>query len=384
MFELRVKEFPTDMQLPRVISAGQFMAVIATGVVANLLFVWPDHVVSAAGENAVGSVLVVSALIVVSGVLHYEWVSRLDLSKAATLWALRGVMGMGLILVAATDVGLASLLGHLLNTLFYPYTPLVGLAIPFIAIVVWLGVSSSELVARVTHFWFFVGGIVLLAISLIGTIHVTHGHPLWPHVVYAMPMLHGIGIMAYMFLPVGPAVSLIAPRVNASVKRTRYAVLAGCLIAAAGLIIIYVLVIGILGPDTIMHLRWPLVYSLETITLDSTFFISRIGLAVIFFWTAVVSLGFAIHIHLSGWAMTQGGWPAVVASVGIALVLGASTVLFSTASAATRWILQDVDPMAIVYLVLEHGVVLGWTMTGILVARRNGRLAETQPHAVRD
>lgn len=361
------------METQRLMSPGQFTAVLVTAAVANMLFVWPDHVVSAAGENAVGSVLMVSALIMASGLLHLAWVTRLDRSAPVTQWAVRGLMALSLTLVAATDIGLASLFGHLLQAMFYPHTPLWGLAVPVLGIVVWLGVSSSEVVARVTHFWFVVGGSLLAGIAFIALIHVSHGHPLWPHQMYVIPMLHGVGIMAHIFLPIGPTVALLAPRVNASVTRIRQGVLAGCGIAVGILIVIYVLVLSIVGPDTVMHLRWPLVYSLETITLDSTFFVSRIGLAVIFLWTAMVSLGFAIHIHLAGWAMTHGGWPAVVTSVAIAGALGASTLLFSTASAANRWILEDIDPVALVYLLLEHAVILGWVLVGLLADRRDHR-----------
>lgn len=161
----------------------------------------------------------------------------------------------------------------------------------------------------------------------------------------------------------------LAPQINATAQSLRR----GFLIAAAGisliLLAIYGLVTLMLGPNAIPQLRWPLVYSLETITLDSTFFISRLGLAIIFLWTAVVVLAFAVHLRLAVHLIPLSGRRSPFWLSGtLGLLYGIGLIVFPTPSASTAWILRVVDPIALGYLVLDHAILLA--MSAIVSGHR--------------
>ncbi len=74
-------------------------------MIGNVLFVWPSHVVAAAGENALGGVVLILLGLVVSGLLHHQGI-RLAAERRAVQWVLRGVTGTGLALVCLVDLAL--------------------------------------------------------------------------------------------------------------------------------------------------------------------------------------------------------------------------------------------------------------------------------------
>ncbi len=340
---------------------------LIAAVIGNVLFVWPGHVVAAAGENALGSIAGIIGAILVSGLLHHKGVLRGRQSLALRRLLVVSA-GIGLGLVGLVDLALVALLTQMLHTLFYADTPRWALFLPLVAMVIWAGSVSLDALGRLTQLWVPVGGLVLAVIAAIGLMHATHVRPLWPQHWYAIPMAHGVGIMAYLLLPVGPVVTCLAPYVNATVQSIRRGFLLAAATISLILLAIYGLVTVMLGPDAIPQLRWPLVYSLETITLDSTFFISRIGLAIIFLWTAVVVLAFAVHVRLAVHliplsARRSSFW----LSGALGLLYGIGLVAFPTPSASTAWILRVIDPVALGYLVLEHAVVLA--MSAIVSGR---------------
>lgn len=184
-------------------------------------------------------------------------------------------------------------------------------------------------------------------------------------------MIRGVGIMAYLLVPVGPTVLSLAPHVNATDRQARRGFVAAVGVTGLTLVAVYGLVAMMLGPNAIPHLRWPLVYSLETITLDSTFFVSRVGLGVIFLWTAVVALAFAVHLRLTlHWLTPRRARPPIWLTGGVGLLYGVGLLAFPTPSASTHWILRTIDPVALGYLLGEHGLVLLVLLVAVLRRRR--------------
>ena len=364
---------------PQSLSPLEYATYWITAVIGNVLFVWPGHVVSAAGENALGSVLAVIAGLVGSGLLHHYAIRR-ELAHRPPGWLLTGTAGISLLLVGLVDGALLALLCQMLHTLFYADTPQWALLLPFLGILIWGGGMALDALGRLTQLWVPVGGVVLAATAAIGLIHATHLRPLWPQNWYVAPMVRGAGIMAYLVLPVGPTVILLAPRVNAPARSQRRAALAAAGTTAVTLLAIYALVTMMLGPQAISRLRWPLVYSLETITLDSTFFISRVGLAVIFLWTAVVVLAFAVHLRLTTqWLTPKKMAPPIWLVGGLAGLYGLGLIAFRTPSTATRWVLHTVDPIALVYLLLEHGLLAIWLVIGAIAQVHRRRAKKAAP-----
>ena len=353
------------------VSVLEYTTYAVTAIIGNVLFVWPGHVVAAAGENALGSVGLILVCLVGSGLLHHQAI-RQPAGQRAIRLILRGATGAGLVLVGLVDLALVALLTQMLHTLFYADTPRWALLLPFLPIMLWAGGITLDALGRLTQLWVPLGGTVFAAIAAVGLIHATHLRPLWPQHWYVAPMIRGVGIMAYLLVPVGPTVVGLAPRVNATDRMARRGFLAAAGITGLTLLAVYGLVSMMLGPNAIPHLRWPLVYSLETITLDSTFFISRVGLAVIFLWTAVVALAFAVHLRLSlQWLTPRQVRPPVWLTGGIGMLYGLGLLAFPTPSASTHWILRTIDPVALGYLLMEHGLLLLVLLVEVLRRRRS-------------
>jgi hypothetical protein len=359
--------------LPRSLGVVEYTTMLVAAIIGDVLFVWPGHVVEAAGENALGSIGFVIMGVFVIGLLHHQVVQRSQ-DRPALRGLLRLSAGLGMALVGLMDLALITLLTQMLHTLFYAETPRWALLLPVLAMVAWGSGIALDALGRLMQLWVPLGGALLAAIAAIGLIHATHVRPLWPQQWYLRPMLHGTGVMAYLLVPVGPAVACLAPHVNAAGDAIRRGFLAAAGVLSLTLLAIYVLVTLMLGPNAIPHLRWPLVYSLESITLDSTFFISRVGLAVIFLWTAVVALAFAVHLRLTVLVCAPRGRAVPFwLSGGLGSLYGIGLMVFPTPSASTHWILRDMDPIALGYLIVAQGLL----SLGLVVGTRR------RPHRIR-
>ncbi|NMP24967.1 hypothetical protein [Sulfobacillus harzensis] len=361
------------------LSPLEYTTMLVTAIVGNIMFVWPHHVVSAAGENALGSIVVLIAALMLSGLLHHHAVWRATRHRL-TRCLLTSAAGLSLTLVVGVDLALLALLLQLMGTLFYADTPRWALLLPLLGIMIWGAGIRLDALGRLTQLWVPLGGTMLAFVSAVALIHATHLRPLWPQNWYLTPMGHGIANMAHLMLPVGPAVVVLAPRVNAARHIVRRAFLVAAGTISVMLLTIYALVMMMLGPNAIVQLHWPLVYSLETITLDSTFFISRMGLAVIFLWTAVVVLSFATHLRLiMQWLLPRRATPPIWGIGGLGLLYSLAVVAFPTPSSATRWILHTLDPIALGYLILQHGLLAVWLGIDSLAQRRRQRTRTIAP-----
>ena len=338
----------------RTLSPWHYATLLISATIGNILFVWPGHVVSAAGENAATSVLVIVAGVGGIGLVHHAWVHQHTPLAGSARVAVMAIAAPGLLIVGAIDVALTALLNQMLHTLFYADTPEWALMVPFLGIVMWGAVISLDGLGRLTQLWVPLGGALLAGVSSVALVNASHGQALWPGHLVVIPAIHGVAIMAYLAAPVAPTVVLLTPHINAPDRTIRQSFMAAAAVIGVTLVAIYALVILLVGPDAIPHLRWPLVYTLETITLDSTFFVSRVGLAVIFLWTAVVALAFSVHLRLSLQVVQQvrpslPRWSPIILGLVYAIGIG----VFRTPTASSHWIVDRMDPLACGYLVLE-------------------------------
>ncbi|NMP22044.1 hypothetical protein [Sulfobacillus harzensis] len=244
--------------------------------------------------------------------------------------------------------------------------------VPFLGIVMWGAVISLDGLGRLTQLWVPLGGALLAGVSSVALVNASHGQALWPGHLYVIPAIHGVAIMAYLAAPVAPTVVLLTSHINAPDRTIRQSFMAAAAVIGVTLLAIYALVICLLGPDAIPHLRWPLVYTLETITLDSTFFVSRVGLAVIFLWTAVVALAFSVHLRLSLQVVQQvrpslPRWSPIILGLVYAIGIG----VFLTPTASSHWIVDRMDPLACGYLVLETTGLGLWMVVRAVGHRRH-------------
>lgn len=340
---------------PRMSRVGLVLTMTAS-IVAEGLFVWPLHVVVAAGQNAILAVSIVGG-----------WVVAISLAHPATLPSTPGwrnvfrildVLG-GLVVGAVDTVMIVSLIA-MLKTFYFFETPRWALLMPFCALVGWAAAKPRATTHRLATFWvpILFGGSLLVVLMGLGNIH--YPRALLPNqAVQGAAVVQATAVMAYVVAPVGW--TLRGLNSAAQAPPTPSVRLWGPLLAWSFLVALYLLVVGTLGPNALIHLRWPIVFMLDQVTLDSAFFVSRVGIAVIFGWTMGIAIGLLIHVDILGeGAQRHWDYPAtrgVVAGSAAGLWFIAA-LLIATPATASYFLLSWLDPAALGYLGIETALLL--------------------------
>ncbi|NMP24094.1 hypothetical protein [Sulfobacillus harzensis] len=196
-----------------------------------------------------------------------------------------------------------------------------------------------------------------------------------PNTVIALdPIDHALGIVTYVGMSVGITLR-IAGRILAEPPGWRMRVVAAA-VPVAFFAMLYALAMGALGPIAITHVRWPLVFVLDHVTLDSTFFLSRIGILVVFSWTVGVATGLIVHVRMA--QLSVGRWPRMARWISPTVVLCwfVADLIIPSPHTATELILRWVNPGATVYLVLEMLVLIA---SHIFARSKKAREPAAQP-----
>lgn len=324
------------------------MWVVSASVLGAGLFIWPLHMLLAAGQNA--SVSLGLALPWAMTMVYLNSVPRL----MGTRWnrMLMGLDLLALLLTWCVDGLMLNQLGSMLQTFFYFETPRIAVVLPLLLLVGWAVNRSPETVWRVVSFILPILLFSSLVIFALAFTNVHHWRPVAPNAVIVLgPILEGWGVLAYIGVPLGVTLRRVIPRLAA--PPSRLIRVGSTVIPWLFLVVLYIVVAGSIGPDAMKDLRWPVVFTLDHVTLDSTFFLSRIGMVVIFSWTVGVSLALMIHLRLffsavrmrptSRWIVTGlglGGWAIVALAI-------------SSPAISSVYLVQDLDPLCRGYLVLE-------------------------------
>ncbi len=332
-----------------------FVLAATASIVAEGLFVWPLHVVVAAGQNAILAVGITGGWTVAIALAHPAALPSVPRLRHA----FRVLDILGWMVLGTVDTVMIVSLMAMLKTFYFFETPLWALLLPFCAVVGWAAAKPRATVNRLATFWvpiLFVGSLI---VALMAMSHIHYPRTLLPNqAVDGKAVVQATAVMAYMVAPVGLTLRGLATSVQT--PPTTAVRLWGPLLAWSFLLALYLLVVGTLGPNALIHLRWPIVFMLDQITLDSAFFISRVGIAVIFGWTLGIALGLIIHVDLIGEsAQTQWTHPATRGVVaGSVTCLWFFAALFTTTPAtASRLLLSWLDPAAIGYLGIEAALL---------------------------
>lgn len=322
--------------------------IVTASVLGAGLFVWPLHVVLIAGQNA--DISLGLALLWAMAVVYWS-----PMPETRGRWLRRVLTGLdllALILVWCVDGLLVNQLASMLQTFFYFDTPRGAIVLPLLLLVGWAVNRSTDTVWRVVGLILPILLVSSLAIFALAFVNVHHWRPVAPNAVIVIgPILHGLGVLAFVAVPLGVTARRVMPRLAAPPSwRLRMESIA---IPWLFLTVLYVLVIGSIGPSAMTELRWPVVSTLDHVTLDSTFFLSRIGIVVIFSWAAGLSLALMIHLRLffsvvhvrstQRWALTGvalGGWTLVA-------------LIMSSPEISSHYLIQSLNPLCRAYLVLE-------------------------------
>ena len=322
---------------------------MSASILPGSFFFWPLHVVQAAGQNA----NLVLLLALVWGVL----VAILSGPMPRTQWMNRVITGCdlaSLMAVMAVDVVLMNQLSSMLQTFFYFDTPRAALLVPLLG-VVGLGVlRSPETVWRLAALWMPVLFLPSTVIGSLALVNVHHIRQLLPNSVIALhPLVRGMAMLAYLAIPLGMTLRRVLPRMakHPGVRARTVAVLGPWLFLA----IFYLVVVGSLGPQAMTQLRWPVVFALDHVTLDSTFFLSRIGMVVVFSWTVGVAIGLMVHLRLlltvppCSSLLPQRHWLIL----GILVFWGGLALAIPSPDQSSRLLLHWFNPAIGVYLIVE-------------------------------
>lgn len=256
------------------------------------------------------------------------------------------------VLILGIDITAVSLLGTMLQVFFFFDTPRWALLAPLLAMIGWWASRPLAVSSRIVVLWMpvLIGGSLLVA--ALGLSNVAYPAALWPSTLIRLPeVTGGLGVLAYMGVPLGVTLRQMGSRVQGARPVDGLAAVA---MLGAILGTLYALTVATLGPAALVHLRWPVVFTLQQITLDSAFFISRVGIAVIFGWTLAFMLGALVHLAVISRVVQPTAWAAAVGATGIL----AGALLLSQPTVTTQWLIGIWDPLCVVYLVLEL-VMLG-------------------------
>jgi hypothetical protein len=365
------------------IGSFEYASLLVGSVLASTLFVWPLHIVMAAGENA--SVSLVMAGVVGTGYILLQvmaWAP--DRSAPFTEWALTT---MGLTVVLVVDTLTLVLFIDMLREFFFPETPRVALMAPLALLVGWWATASWKRMARRVQLWVplvLVGSLVPIFLSFLNWAHPV---ALEPHSWTAfLPELQGAAILTYVAVPLGATARVAGRRLAASAGVRLRAAVAAIFGLWVWLTLVFATTVGSLGTDALVHLSWPLVYVLEETTLDSSFVVNRIGVLAIMSWTALMVMALVIHLRL---AVTLAedlntGWrPIGLVVVGIGeAVYWVGIALLATAHQAMTVLISEVDPVAGGLIILE--VVVAAIVLGLRALRRRLPRSTSQSQPVAD
>jgi hypothetical protein len=338
--------------------------ITSASILGSGLFIWPLHVVLVAGQNAVIALVIVLAwamalvLLIPSLIPSGIWQSITQILD-----------GVALIVTCSIDAVMLNQLAAMLQTFFYFDTPRAALLLP-LAIIVGLAVNRApQTVWRMAMLWV---PILLASTTLIlalAAVNVTHLRTLEPNrIIQVSPISQGVGILAYVGVPVGMTVRQVSRRL-ASVPSPIWR-LSAVFIPWLMLSTLYAIVMGSLGPQAITQLRWPIVFALDHVTLDSTFFLSRIGIVVVFSWTLGVSLGLMVHIRLAfTWLPVRRRLARLTVTTLIITVWVVAALVIPSPQTSSDLLLQAVDPVARWYLVAELCTVLVLRMVTVMQCR---------------
>jgi len=326
------------------LSPQAYASSLLASVLAGSLFIWPLHVVLAAGQNA-DLVLVLAGGTMAIWTVIVPGVGREPTPAAAVL------DGMALVLMMAVDGPILVSLGSMLQTFYFPETPRWALVGIFLAVVVGWTLRRPHSAPILAGLW-----VPLLLTGSLGMVGLACTNLRFIRVLAPLPTIGlrplglGLVVMAFVVLPL-PITLRRYGSLRQETPRWRDRLIPA-IVAWAFLGLLYAVVVGTLGPTALTQLRWPLVFTLDQVTLDSAFFLSRIGVLVIFAWTLGAAVGVLVHFDVMVSSPRGNGVP-LWAVPAIGAVWFAAILLIPSPAWATWWLVHRVNFASAGYLTLD-------------------------------
>ncbi|MCY0879981.1 MAG: GerAB/ArcD/ProY family transporter [Firmicutes bacterium] len=366
------------------ISLGQFFFVAAVSVVAGGVYIWPETVLRDAGLNAPWSVLLSIGCALGLVWLSASWPSatqgETEFGRMREIWgpwrwpAFVAMLG----LYVPLDSALMALFSHMLHQIFYPLTPRWVFMASIVLMVGWLASAPLAHIARNIQWWF---PLILASFFLLAAMAMSHFHEgvaILPSAhIKLWPVAQGTVATWYLWMQ-GEVIVTVGGHVrNASWRQVRRWAVAAMGFQALVVMIIYVLVVGTLGPTVSSALEWPVIYIFSNLTVQ-TLFISRPSFFIIVAWVVALILYLTIHLFVLSVNLQDGFQTSESARRGIVWALSVVEWVLAqwwgTPLIATDVVVHLIDPAA---LVLTVGSTLLSVFLVALRRRRQGAKAPT-------
>lgn len=339
------------------ISRSQFFFITSVSIVAGGVYIWPQAVIADSGQDAPWAIILSIGMALGIVWLQTAWPSGIpgatSLTRMTALWGwVRWpIFATTTIVYFALDAAVITLFSQMLHMEFYPLTPRWVFELSALAIVGWLGGKSLVQVTRNAQWWFplIIGSFLVLAIMSLVNFH--QGDAVLPSAIIAIgPIFKALVSTWYLWIQGDIIVTL-----GAHVKETSWRQVRAWALFAIGfqgmvIVIIYVLVVGTLGPSMAQTLEWPMVYIFSNLTIQ-TAFISKPGLLIIIAWVIALIMYETVHLFTlslniqDGFSLSDRGRVISVWAMVSTLALIASQL--TTPLVATHLVLHWVDPTAL-------------------------------------
>ncbi|MHB1954282.1 MAG: GerAB/ArcD/ProY family transporter [Sulfobacillus sp.] len=339
------------------ISRSQFFFVTSVSIVAGGVYIWPQSVIADAGLDAPWSILLSITMALAIVWLQTAWPPGLNGETSLTRmraiwgWVRWPIITITFCVYFALDAALIALFSQLLHIEFYPLTPRWVFGLSALGLVGWLGGKSLTQVARNAQWWFplIVGSFFLLAGMSLANFH--QGDAIRPStVITIIPILKAVLSTWYLWIQGDIIVTIGAHVRDTPWRRIRVWALAAVGFQGIVLIIIYILVVGTLGPGMAKTLEWPMVYIFTNLTVQ-TIFISKPGLMIIIAWVIALVMYEMVHVFTlslniqDGFSLSERGRIMSVWTMVVILAVIASRL--DTPLVATHLVVHWIDPIAL-------------------------------------
>ncbi len=333
----------------------QFFFFLAMSIVTGGIFIWPQAVLSTAGNNALWAIIgsIMLALAITSALFIWMeltssgiFVERLQQTWGFLVWPW---MLIYTLLRMAIDTALITLFAYMLTTIFYPFTPLWVLKLVILLEAGWFGGRQLTILSRNIQFWFPVLALTFFFLAALTIPNAETLWALWPstHVILT-PLMQAI-IGTWFLWTQNDVFVTISHFVRPQKARLiRKLAMSAIIFQTIVILIIYLIAVGTIGPEAVMSLRWPLVYVLSNLS-SHTFYLSRPGLIILLTWTGGVVFYSAAHffclsINLSQLVTKSFHWAPQISWATAAIEFLASFLL-PTPSRASHFVLSVFDPV---------------------------------------
>ncbi len=334
------------MDDPPVVTPGQLVSVIVVVALAGGVYVWPSWLVRMAGPGTLWGLAASIGVAFAATGLRLAWghmvpapdyASRLVATWGPLLtWPLFALSRLtGLLL----DGTLLALYGNMLRAEFYPLTPTIVLISLIVGAAVWIGGKSVTDVARNVQFWSLFLGVSVVALLALA---LPLGHD-WLALTPSLStpgtsILHGVSLTGYLWVQ-GETLMTFGGAMKGGMRQSGPAALAAVALGGALLVVLFVTVIAVLGPDAVSRLFWPIVYTFSVIVVRLSV-VTHLGLFILFLWTVGMVMYLVVRsyaatantVRLLLWAPSRRRWLLGAYAV---MVVGVAMALQSTLTAST-------------------------------------------------